>query len=366
MASKPPGLEGVHFVRRALSGGRVRWHVYAWRGGPPIMVADTVLKPALTPEAVAAFHAAHATGTKRLGDTFGDLVDAYLGSQAYLGNAASTKRDYKRWCESAKDEFGNAGLRVFSDPRIRRDIIAWRDRWADKPRSAYYAMQVLKVVLYWGVEGGWLATNPAEAISSKYKTNRAEIIWTDDEINAVAAKMRPHVACAFRLASWTGLARGDVVSLRWNEIFDYYIDHKRQKTGVQQIVPLFDETRALLEQFPKTAVTVVTSSRRKPFSARGFAEAVERARDVANVAKGKTLHDLRGTFATRLMYAGFDDREIDEMLGWETGKSSLIRRKYISRRAVAMAGIDRMRERLASAARAGAQEPNHAATHRSA
>jgi integrase len=48
---------------------------------------------------------------------------------------------------------------------------------------------------------------------------------------------------------------------------------------------------------------------------------VEDARTAAKVATGKTLHDLRGTFATQLMQNGFEDREIDEVLGWETGKS---------------------------------------------
>lgn len=95
---------------------------------------------------------------------------------------------------------------------------------------------------------------------------------------------------------------------------------------------------------PKTADTVVTSARGASFTARGFAAAVERARKAAKVAKGKTLHDLRGAFATRLMGRGFEDREIDEIMGWETGKSARIRRRYISRKAVVVAAIERMRK----------------------
>jgi hypothetical protein len=40
--------------------------------------------------------------------------------------------------------------------------------------------------------------------------------------------------------------------------------------------------------------------------------AVEDTRTAAKVATGKTLHDLRGTFAARLMRNDFQDREIDE------------------------------------------------------
>ncbi len=48
---------------------------------------------------------------------------------------------------------------------------------------------------------------------------------------------------------------------------------------------------------------------------------------------------------TRLMQNGFEDREIDEVLGWETGKSARIRRAYISRKAVVISAIERMRKR---------------------
>lgn len=45
------------------------------------------------------------------------------------------------------------------------------------------------------------------------------------------------------------------------------------------------------------------------------------------------------------MHNGFEDGEIDEILGWETGKSARIRRVYISRKAVVISAIERMRKR---------------------
>ena len=44
------------------------------------------------------------------------------------------------------------------------------------------------------------------------------------------------------------------------------------------------------------------------------------------------------------MSRGFEDREIDEIMGWQTGKSSRIRRSYISRRSVVVAAIERFRK----------------------
>ena len=306
------------------------------------MTAMGERRPSLTAEAVAAYTEAHADNAKPKKDTFGSLATAYLGSAEFKRLAESTKREYRRFIDSARAKFGKARLKVFSDPRIRGDILEWRDQWADAPRQAHYAIQTLRLVMTWGVQRGWLLHNPAAGLPSLYSADRSDIVWTDEEIEAVAAKMKPHVARAFRLASWTGLARGDLLALRWDEVGDLYISRRRSKTKVEQVIPLFDETRAILKKCPRSALTVVTNRRGAPFTARGFSMAVERARKAAGV-EGKTLHDVRGSFATRLMRKGFEDREIDEILGWETGKSARIRRRYISRKAVVINAIERMR-----------------------
>jgi len=307
------------------------------------MTADGVAKPSLTSEAVAKFTEAYEDNSQPRRDTFASLVTAYLASAEYRKLADTTKRDYRTWTDRAREELGTAKLKLFSDPRMRGTILEWRDKWAASPRSAHYAMQVLARVLAWGVQRGWIMHNPAAGMPSLYRADRSEVVWSDGEVEAVADKMKPHVARAFKLAEWTGLARGDLVTLRWDEVGDLYISRKRGKTGVEQVVPVFDETRAILADCPKSAVTVVTNKRGAPFTPRGFSMAVERARKAAGVAEGKTLHDLRGTFATRLMRRGFEDREIDEILGWETGKSARIRRRYISRKAVVINAIERMR-----------------------
>ncbi len=336
------GVEGIHYVRRRLASGAVRWHVYAWRGGPKVMTADGLVKPSLTSEALAAIVKAHENRTEPRRDTFDGLVAAYLGSAEFARLAETTRRQWRTWADRARLEFGHAPLKLFSDPRMRGTILEWRDKWANAPRSADYAMQVLSRILSWGLQRGWIMHNPAAGMPTLYRSDRSDIIWEDHEIDVVAAEMHPHAARAFRLAAWTGLPRSDLVSLRWDDIGDLYIGGRRGKTKVERCIPIFDETRELLEGFPKCAITVVTNNRGRPFSARGFSASFEKAKAAAGV-RGRTLHDLRGTFATRLMRKGFEDRVIDEILAWETGRSVRIRRKYITRKAVVISAIERMR-----------------------
>lgn len=46
------------------------------------------------------------------------------------------------------------------------------------------------------------------------------------------------------------------------------------------------------------------------------------------------------------MKRGFEDRDIDEIMGWETDKSARIRRRYISRRAVVVARLSSLNPKL--------------------
>jgi hypothetical protein len=70
----------------------------------------------------------------------------------------------------------------------------------------------------------------------------------------------------------------------------------------------------------------------------GFASGGCRARDAAGIMfvdpdsgekKRKHLHDVRGTFATRLILAGLNDAEVAEIMGWSVEKVSGIRRTCV-------------------------------------
>ena len=57
---------------------------------------------------------------------------------------------------------------------------------------------------------------------------------------------------------------------------------------------------------------------------------------------GKNFHDLRGTAATRLCLAGFDDREISEMIGWSVARVAEVRRKYVDKRLIVRNAVERL------------------------
>ncbi|MFN3315153.1 MAG: hypothetical protein ACK46Q_17100, partial [Hyphomonas sp.] len=53
--------------------------------------------------------------------------------------------------------------------------------------------------------------------------------------------------------------------------------------------------------------------------------------------KRKHLHDVRGTFATRLILADLTDSEVADIMGWAVEKVSGIRRTYVDQSRVIVA-----------------------------
>lgn len=121
-------------------------------------------------------------------------------------------------------------------------------------------------------------------------------------------------------------------------------------------VPALDELlEELRSRSRKDGVTnVLVNSYGEPWSASGFGGSFNRIRDEAEIfyldeESGerirKHLHDLRGTFCTKLMTTmDLTDREVADMMGWSVDNVSTIRRVYVDQSHVVRALGERMRK----------------------
>jgi hypothetical protein len=138
--------------------------------------------------------------------------------------------------------------------------------------------------------------------------------------------------------------------LAWDEVGDHCIEHKalKRSPGKQWIarVPLYSELNALLgvlrSLFRKNGVeTVLVSCFGDAWTGGGFGNSVARARDAANIVhtdgRKKQLHDVWGTFATRMMLAGLQHDEIANIMAWSPAHVAGIRRVYVDQSLIVMA-----------------------------
>lgn len=361
-------IKGLHYVRYKCANGFMRWYVYAWRGGPLIGKFDCKNKPSLLPREVRSV--LKALETKRGVDptTLLSLIREWRScdpnrpsSPEWTALAPSTKRTWGSALDVVEKKWGNVPLDVFNDPRMVGKVVAWRDSRAETPRAADIGVTVLRALLEFGRLRGRVTINVASNIPTLYRNGqRAAIVWTDEDMDRFAAvareRGRVHVLDGLRLAALTGLRREDLVTLTWAEVGEHAIEKvalKRSKGKRRRVtVPRIPALDALLDElrtrYRKDGVgTVLVNSFGEPWSGDGFGGSFNRIRDEAEInfvdaetgeRKGKHLHDVRGTFCTKLLTeTDLSEREVADIMGWSPDKVASIRRVYVDQSSVVRA-----------------------------
>lgn len=328
-------LKGIAKVRAK---GRI--YYYAWRGGPRLKG-----KPG-SPEFMASYH--EAVESRRAPDQshFRFVVSDYKASAGYKKLAQSTREQWGKWLDRIGNYFGELRIAQFDRPeKIRPVIRRWRDQWADTPRTADYALQVLSRVAAHAVEIGRIAGNPCEGIKHLYNNDRSEIIWTDSDIAHIKRTCSAEIANAIDLAAHTGLRLSDLVRVAWSHIGDEAIVLTTGKSRHRReaIIPLYGALRDILARIPKRATTILTNSRSRPWTSDGLGSSFNKAKMDADMFE-RDLHfnDLRGTAATKFYIAEFTEREIAETLAWEEESVRKIIRRYVGRTAAIKARIKKL------------------------
>lgn len=330
---------GLPIVRKVLADGRVRFYVYATRGGPLIHTQDRV-KPRITPELLA--KAQRATG-RIAKDNLDRVIDLYRDSPEFADKAPKTREDYAHRLNQCSEQFGRVPLRLV--PELGPAIIQWRDSMAGTPRAADRCVGMLHTVIRWGKQRGHIrGDNPAADIGKLHRANRADLIWEARHWEAVA-DAPAYVRRVLTLASLTGLRIGDLLSLRWEHLQTGYLALTTGKSRhrTEAIIPLHPDLERFFTGPPGTG-EVLRNSDGNPWTLEAWKSAWGRAKPAGFDRRG---HDLRGTFATRLMIAGFTDMEIALILGWGADRIAGLRARY----------VDRGRVVRAMAARLSANQP---------
>lgn len=364
-------VAGVHVVRSKRLGKPIRWYIYAWRGGPSIRMVEQPSRPTLTRQDVAAIAEAHATD-RTPSDTVGGLVMRWHASPEWKRLAPSTKVLWGRICIAIDKKWGKAPTALWNDPRMTAKVIRWRDDMSETPRAADEHVKVLRMMLGWAQLRGLVSCNVAAPVPRLWRGgDRAEIIWLPQDCDAFDQMAHQWLADARRLAELTGLRRADLCALKWSDISDTHIGRTAAKKSAgkrrRTIMPIVPGLRALLDELRSryrapNVDNVLVGVRGNPIAPRSLTAEFIACRNRANSGNGivhppevegekpkaKTLHDLRGTFATRLMTlpgGGLTDDQIASLMGWSPGDVAAIRRRYVDEAAIVVAIGERINAR---------------------
>lgn len=331
--------KGVWFQPKTLSTGKLVRYGYFGRGPGSVKLGR---------EGSAEFYKnlAEAVSHKPAGGDVRSLVLQYRGSLKFRAKADRTRLDYERQLEKIVESFGGLSFAAIAHPNIKRHIRAWHESMAASPRQADYAMQVLNILLAWGVDENLLAKNHAAGFTKLYSGDRSEMTWTSEQVDVFLAVAPKPMQQAMILAVETGQRQADLLRMRWDQIDGDVITLRQRKGNVIASVPISPRLRAMLDDCARTSDTILTHSGSKSWAASGnsFRTAWSEACDLAGV-RDLTFHDLRGTFVTRCFELGWTREEIAFCTGHSL-RSLATLEKYANRQSISRTNARRLAERM--------------------
>jgi integrase len=192
-----------------------------------------------------------------------------------------------------------------------------------RPATVNRGLTLAKHMLATAVKWEMIAENPFRGVRNLVVPKRDErVLSADEEIKLLAAcdrvrsrLLRPLIVLALN----SGMRRGELLSLEWSRVdFDQRairIINAKSNAG-NRVIPMNTTVHTLLSDLAKrTTSPLVFPSNRKPGEKlldlkKGFMRAVQFA-GIPHIR----FHDLRHTFATRLVQAGVDIISVQYLLG---------------------------------------------------
>lgn len=194
------------------------------------------------------------------------------------------------------------------------------------PRTANQALAVISKMLSlaetWGLRDP--NTNPCGAIE-RYAENKRERYLTSEEMAELGKRlvsiekgMNPYVVAALRVGMLTGMRKGEITKLRWDQIESeglVFKEHKTAKQAGRKVIPITEPVRAILSDLDKVLGSPLV------FPGEKGGACTQALRTLwEGIRKGTTFedvrfHDLRHTFASIGVMEGLTLEQIGGLLG---------------------------------------------------
>ena len=226
-----------------------------------------------------------------------------------------------RWVLNAQllPTFGSLPL----DQITRAGVTRWFDEYSrTAPGGANHALSRLRRMLNHAVECGHLETNPARSVKRNPRPKLTRFLSREEicRLHRVldrygrARPSRVQQADVIRLLLLTGCRRGEVLTLRWQDVDGDTLTLIDAKTGPRRVF-LNAPARAILERQPRSASQYVFPSPLDPgrplSSNLRLWYSVRREAGIEDVR----LHDLRHTFASHAVLQGVPLPIVSRLLG---------------------------------------------------
>jgi integrase len=268
---------------------------------------------------------------------FGEAADAFL---------EYSKSRKRSWVHDAqlvaklKNHFGDTYLDAFNSDSVERFLNVLRKQGKKmplregkspeyrpfKPATLNRYIACLKTIVNRAIGNNLLDRNPIKGVKLFKENNVRDRVLTQSEYEALLAQCAPHLKPMVVLAYMTGMRRGEIIRLRWNQLNlagkIIGLSPDDTKTNEAREIPLDDELVEILRKVPRLlGCPFVFTHNRKPL--KEVKGSFDRACAKAGI-KNFRFHDLRHCAVTNLSKAGVREKVIMSISGHKT--SHMLRR----------------------------------------
>jgi len=251
----------------------------------------------------------------------------------YLTDHAAKKSDPRHDHGYAKRLTAFFGGRTLAEitPKLIADYKARRYAAGLKPASINRELASLKKVFNLAVrEWEWCRENPVSKVSMERENNQRGRWLSVEEEARLLHGCAPWLQELVTVALHTGMRMGEILALTWRgvDVSRRTVMVVRSKNGERRTIPVNDTVLSVLRQ----KSTVRSLRTELVFCSQAFTPMESGyLRRAFRLALGKAqiddfhFHDLRHTFATRLVQAGVDLYKVQRLLGH---KSPIMTQRY--------------------------------------
>jgi len=254
--------------------------------------------------------------------TFRELMDRYTKERSVGKSGKSAIRD-RGALNHLLPVFGEMVLADMT-PKLLAAYKAQRRIEQAAPATINKELQLVRHAFNLAMrEWEWCRENPMHRVSMERVRNEVDRWLTADEEDRLMAASSPWLREFLVFALNTGMRQGEILNLQWPDV-DFTrstLVVMQSKNGTRRTIPLNSNVYELLAAKQAAAGISKGPVFRTPlghelkvrFLVREFCE----ARDRAGIPDFR-FHDLRHTFATRLVQRGIDLYKVQRLLGHKT------------------------------------------------
>lgn len=335
-------IPGINRVTARLAGGKSAVYYYHRSTGTKLPGTYG------SPEFLAALAAAQAEASPRRTDgTLAGLIRSFEGTAKWRRLAESTRKEYRRIFTFWDGKFGTMPIKAVESRGFREDVLRWHDEFsATKPREADNRVTILARVLSWAASDRSLRVNVLDTFERAYSSDRSEMIWLPEHVEAFMAVADAEMQLAMMLALHTGQRQGDIRRMAWTNYDGAAIAVRQGKSGRRVVIPCTKALKTVLDGLERRGALILTTKTGKAFTPDYIKRQFRATRDAAKIT-GLHFHDIRGTTVTMLFEAGCTVAEAASITGHSLRGAQEILDRYLARTAtLATSAIFKLENRM--------------------